>query len=710
MARDPRSDRPSLDPQFVASQTFSSSFRGFDAAEVRAYLEVIADLLRGGEAREEALTLKLADAEERLAHPPPLDEQQLTALLGEETSRVIGTARQAALEIRSKSEENAARLVREAIDEAASVRSAAEQQVAQMLTELEQLTLAERAAADEYASKTRDGADEEIARLRADAGAETQRLREEAESILTVRTEEAERAAAAIRTEVEKVRSTAAEETSAQRAETTAQVEAEIEAARQQGRAMVAEARTVRERMLTDLVERRRLGRAHLDQLRGTRQWMLEVLEQAQARIEEAAADLAAPLANDHVVEDRAPQDAEDEALLEAMMSEQPERTSEQPENKRPDTGQPKQGPEAFGALGTVSPAAVAGQAAVKPASEPSVGPPAAASGPAIGSPGSTAQSTDPPADLAVDPGRSAGEVDPASGGEVADIDALFAKIRAARADDVERAEEVLVDLTEPAAAPMVEGPAAGAVNEPMEPLADSKAPDQLVSVLERRDAATDEIERRLARRLKRVLSDEQNELLDEARRAKGVPSAEAILPASADHAGRYAQAAAEDLVGAAAAGARFYGDPPAKVTTEVDDIASRLAEELVRQLRGRLGRCFTDAEGDEVELGDRIRACYREWKTQRIADTSRHFVLAAFTRGLFDAAPRGSAFRWIVDDGGTPCPDAEDNALQGDVAKGDPFPTGDAYPPAHPGCRCLIVPVEAAVISQSTTRPISMQ
>src|ERR1700712_5000300 len=110
MARDPRPDRPSLDPEFVATQTFSSSFRGFDVAEVRGFLEVIADLLREGDAREEALAAELADAKEKLAHPPPLDEQQLTMLLGEETTRVIGTARQAALDIRSKSEENAARL------------------------------------------------------------------------------------------------------------------------------------------------------------------------------------------------------------------------------------------------------------------------------------------------------------------------------------------------------------------------------------------------------------------------------------------------------------------------------------------------------------------------------------------------------------------------------------------------------------------------
>jgi hypothetical protein len=47
------------------------------------------------------------------------------------------------------------------------------------------------------------------------------------------------------------------------------------------------------------------------------------------------------------------------------------------------------------------------------------------------------------------------------------------------------------------------------------------------------------------------------------------------------------------------------------------------------------------------------------------------------------------------VDRTGEPCPDADDNALAGPVAKGTPFPTGDRCSPAHPGCRCLVVPAE---------------
>ena len=85
MAPDPRPDRPSLDPQVLATQTFSTTFRGFDTAEVRGYLEALAGLMADAQAREEDLARRLNDAEQLLANPPPLDEQQLTVLLGEET-------------------------------------------------------------------------------------------------------------------------------------------------------------------------------------------------------------------------------------------------------------------------------------------------------------------------------------------------------------------------------------------------------------------------------------------------------------------------------------------------------------------------------------------------------------------------------------------------------------------------------------------------
>ena len=47
----------------------------------------------------------------------------------------------------------------------------------------------------------------------------------------------------------------------------------------------------------------------------------------------------------------------------------------------------------------------------------------------------------------------------------------------------------------------------------------------------------------------------------------------------------------------------------------------------------------------------------------------------------------------WVVDDGSTPSPDCDDNALAGDIPKGEVFPTGHTAPPISATCRCLVAP-----------------
>lgn len=267
---------------------------------------------------------------------------------------------------------------------------------------------------------------------------------------------------------------------------------------------------------------------------------------------------------------------------------------------------------------------------------------------------------------------------------EEAKVDSLFARLRAEQQASGDTPE---TDTAADTAAEPADEDATG--EDDSDPDSD---PDS--DLLDRRDATTDDLERQLARRLKRVLSDEQNEALDLLRRTRGTPTSEQVLPSEADHLERYTSAALEDLTAAERAGAGFFGDAP-KRAADVRDVATEFATEMIRQIRGRLERAFEDG-GDENEVGERIRACYREWKTQRIADTARHFVVVAFSRGVAEAGADGSLSRWLVDDGDAPCPDCDDNALAGGVAKGDPFPTGDRCPPAHPGCRCLAVPVPA--------------
>ena len=60
----------------------------------------------------------------------------------------------------------------------------------------------------------------------------------------------------------------------------------------------------------------------------------------------------------------------------------------------------------------------------------------------------------------------------------------------------------------------------------------------------------------------------------------------------------------------------------------------------------------------------------------------------------------------WVVDDGDTPSPDCDDNALAGDVHKGDKFPTGHLTPPISPTCRCIVLPAAPDLRTNSPTPP----
>jgi hypothetical protein len=134
-------------------------------------------------------------------------------------------------------------------------------------------------------------------------------------------------------------------------------------------------------------------------------------------------------------------------------------------------------------------------------------------------------------------------------------------------------------------------------------------------------------------------------------------------------------------------------GGAPKVKADHVGPLADQLAAELVDPLRARLERCFGETEGDADELAERLRACYREWKGQRVDELVARLSVAAANQGLLDALPKGTLVHWVVDDGSTPSPDCDDNALAGDIPKGEAFPTGHIAPPIATHCRCLVAP-----------------
>ena len=114
-------------PASIADATFGTGRRGFDQNEVREFLRMVAAELGRLQERERFLERELRTAQTNPdLSTAKLDDEALTRLLGEETARVLSTARESANEIREKAEGAAGQLLAEASDEARRMREEAE--------------------------------------------------------------------------------------------------------------------------------------------------------------------------------------------------------------------------------------------------------------------------------------------------------------------------------------------------------------------------------------------------------------------------------------------------------------------------------------------------------------------------------------------------------------------------------------------------------
>jgi hypothetical protein len=194
-----------------------------------------------------------------------------------------------------------------------------------------------------------------------------------------------------------------------------------------------------------------------------------------------------------------------------------------------------------------------------------------------------------------------------------------------------------------------------------------------------------------LVKRAKRRAQDDQNALLDSVRRHKGRPSSEQVLTDAGSARDGWVKVV-RDAVD------RAYGEgrTAAGASSEVvsDDLAGELADAVVGPLRERLIIAIDSGdEGDTGGLVERIGARYREWKNQSLERTLSEVLATAWTRGVYDAVPDEAVMWWVPFEEGR-CSDCDDNALEPTV-KGKEFPTGQAFPPAHPGCKCLLAPAD---------------
>ena len=201
-----------------------------------------------------------------------------------------------------------------------------------------------------------------------------------------------------------------------------------------------------------------------------------------------------------------------------------------------------------------------------------------------------------------------------------------------------------------------------------------------------------------MSRMVKRVLADEQNQVLDILRGKPVIRHLEALVGSRTEHGGRYVASLNNLLNEAALAGARSLSSEPEKdLMTAIEAQKSAIHEfvvfTMIDPLRERLERSLAQSSDSNAELAGLVRLVYREWKNQFIDEHMDDVALTAYGRGAAAVLNPSMKVCWKVDPDGPPCADAEDNSLGGFVAGGEEFPTGHTHAPAHAGCRCVLVP-----------------
>ena len=624
-------------PAAVGSAAFPTSRRGFDQAEVRDFLKMVAAEMARLQERERFLESEMRAMQTRgLSAPGRLDEETVTTLLGEEAARVLTAARDASTQIRDRAEESATRLVKDAAEDAVRIRESA------VL---------------------------EAARIRDDSGADA---------------------------------------------------ESEIEMAKQQGRDMVNEAREYREKVLSELSRRRDAARSQIEQLLHGRDRLMNAFERARIASEDVIGGLTdahdepefivdlspttgpVPIINSEhpsvkvfdreevVIEDEPAEvitnvvifDHETEAEVEVIAEEVSVEVVH--ETQIVDVLHPVHTP-----------------AEIAPSVEDvvSVEPTETTQTNVVSLFGRGRRSVDMPEieiEAEVEMPAEEAVVARAPKKDVVAVDDIFAKLRAGNTADVAAKAAIASDIVKD------EKPAARATAPKAEKKVKAKPAVPVVDParFEERNEELSPVVVAMARKLKRVLADEQNTVLGHVRAKKTSLDIDAVLGTEAEHSARYATAVAEDSMAAASAGAKSVkaaGGSSRRVTQKAiaAHAVSAITAGLVAGFREDARIAIGEAEGDRDVLLGLIRDVYRTWKTERIDSHVDDIACSSYSHGAYLALEPGSRITWMAEPDTNCCSECEDNSLGGSVVRGDDFPTGHSHPPAHAGCRCLVCPVQ---------------
>ena len=623
-------------PAAVGSAQFTVTRRGFDTEEVRDFLRSVSAELGRLQERERFLESELRAMQTRgMSGPGVLDEETVTALLGEETARVLTVAREAAAQMRVRAAEAAERLVREANSDAIRVRE--------------------------------------------DADIETSRRRSDAASDVEAELELAKQQGREMVNEAREYREKVLSELARRRELARQQIEQLIHSRDRLVNAF-DRARLAANDVVGDLAEFDDLSNevAHATGItkptNATSNDFVDHTQDPEAIPQKMAGTQVIDVVEIEIMEELV---ADDEIIEEVIIEEVAETTitsiheeqvgmSDHPSTDVPAVEHLAEVVQLFGKKhreATITPV-------VKPKSTPELEPIAKVEAPKIAE---------------VKPQTSKTPVKtPAK----KSVDDLFASLRKTSTAEVARTatpKTASPETTEPKAVipkpkaviPKVDGSVFVHRDEVLAPI--------IVTL-------TSKMKRVLADEENSMLTYLQGKKAAVALE-KVLPEPSTHVQGYVEAVAEDVMSAA--MGGAKSLSSSLKADLRRKVTSAavMQVMSKNIDDVLVRPLRDRIQRCVEQSDGDREEMSKLIRSVYREWKMQRVEQHIGDIARLAYSRGAYLVLDQGTSVCWMVDPNGPPCADAEDNSLAGATALGSEFPTGHTHPTAHTGCRCLISP-----------------
>ena len=630
-------------PAAVGSAQFTVTRRGFDTEEVRDFLRSVSAELGRLQERERFLESELRAMQTRgMSGPGVLDEETVTALLGEETARVLTVAREAAAQMRVRAAEAAERLVREANADAIRVREDADIETSRRRSDAVSDVEAELELAKQQGREMVNEAREYREKVLSELARRRELARQQIEQLIHSRD-----------------RLVNAFDRARHAANDVVGDLAEFDDLSNEVAHATGITKPVSENT-SGFIDHAQDPEAIPQKITGRQ--LLEVVEEEVTEHEEIVVEITTEEIVELVVEDVA-----EEVVLEEVetnitsIHEEQVGMSDHPSTDAPVAERMAEVVQLFGNKrreATITPV-------VTPAPTPSPKPEPTAKI-AEAKPQTSKTPTKTPAKKSVDD--------------------LFANLRKTSTADVARTAKPKTVSVEPTETK-------------------TKSPKAVVPkvdglVFERRDEVLAPIMVALTSKIKRVLADEENSMLTYLQGKKAAVALEKVLPEPSVHVQGYIEAVAEDVMSAAMGGAKslsssLKADLRRKVTSSavMQVMSKNIDDVLVRPLRDRIQRCVEQSDGDREEMSKLIRSVYREWKMQRVEQHIGDIARLAYSRGAYLVLDQGTSVCWMVDPNGPPCADAEDNSLAGAIALGTDFPTGHAHPTAHTGCRCLVTP-----------------